>query len=104
MRYAVINGSGVVVQAIEWDGVASWPPPQGCTIQVYDYPQGPLVIGVAWNNGSPAAPPPGPLGLVIDQSDANNLPKIVRAVLLAAFSGNVAAARAAFLAAWNALP
>lgn len=29
MNYAVINSTGLVVNAIEWDGITPWTPPEG---------------------------------------------------------------------------
>ena len=29
MNYAIINPTGLVVNAVEWDGVTSWSPPAG---------------------------------------------------------------------------
>lgn len=32
-RYAVLDKDGLVVNVIEWDGLAKWSPPDGCTVQ-----------------------------------------------------------------------
>lgn len=30
-KYAVIDGNGLVVNLVDWDGVSAWAPPEGCT-------------------------------------------------------------------------
>ena len=35
-RYAVVDESGVVQNVIEWDGVAQWKPPEGCTVKPHE--------------------------------------------------------------------
>lgn len=35
-RYAVINSDGVVENVVEWDGVAPWQPPEGCTVKPHE--------------------------------------------------------------------
>lgn len=30
-RYAIVNGSNVVINVIKWDGISTWTPPAGCT-------------------------------------------------------------------------
>jgi len=35
-RYAVIGPDNVVQNVIEWDGVAKWNPPSGCTLKPHD--------------------------------------------------------------------
>ena len=35
-RYIVIDASGAVINAVEWDGVAEWSPPEGCTLEQHD--------------------------------------------------------------------
>lgn len=55
MQYAIIDGTGLVVNAIEWDGVTSWTPPAG-HIAI------PLIeggIGWTYANGT-FTPPPEP--------------------------------------------
>lgn len=32
-RYAVVDGSGNVVNIVEWDGVSAWAPPSGFTVR-----------------------------------------------------------------------
>ena len=31
MRYIIIDADGLITNACEWDGVAEWAPPEGCT-------------------------------------------------------------------------
>lgn len=31
MRYIIIDADGLITNAIEWDGVAEWAPPEGST-------------------------------------------------------------------------
>lgn len=38
MRYVIIQ-DGVVVNAIEWDGVSEWQPPEGCIASQSDTAQ-----------------------------------------------------------------
>ena len=30
-RYIIVSAEGVVLNACEWDGIADWSPPDGCT-------------------------------------------------------------------------
>ncbi len=59
MRYAVVDGSGNVVNLIEWDGVAQWAPPAGHTAEAD--PNGDAWIGGTWDGQAfSKAPPPPP--------------------------------------------
>ena len=31
MKYIIIDADGLITNAVEWDGVAEWSPPEGCT-------------------------------------------------------------------------
>ena len=31
MRYIIIDADGLITNAVEWDGVTEWAPPEGCT-------------------------------------------------------------------------
>ena len=56
MRYIIIDADGLITNAIEWDGVAEWAPPEGSTaVQVDDLGEigGTCIDGVY-------APPPTP--------------------------------------------
>ena len=56
MRYIIIDADGLITNAIEWDGVTEWAPPEGCTaVQVDDLGEtgGTCIDGVY-------APPPTP--------------------------------------------
>ena len=56
MNYAIIDGTGLVVNAIEWDGVTPWMPPA-------DHIALPLIEGgIGWTfaNGQ-FSPPPEPV-------------------------------------------
>jgi len=35
-RYAVIDADNVVQNVIEWDGIANWRPPSGCTLRLHN--------------------------------------------------------------------
>jgi hypothetical protein len=53
--YAIVDGSGLVINLVQWDGVAQWSPPAGC-LAVQD--DGTAVIGGTFAGGvfSPPAP------------------------------------------------
>ena len=56
MRYIIIDADGLITNAIEWDGVTEWAPPEGCTaVQIDDLGTigGTCIDGVY-------APPPTP--------------------------------------------
>jgi len=56
MNYAVINSEGLVVNTIEWDGIAPWTPPDGYTVE-------PLLeggIGWTFSEGEFLPPPVEP--------------------------------------------
>lgn len=59
--YAVVDGSGNVLNLVQWDGLADWAPPEGCTAQLAGAG---AAIGGTFSNGAftpPAAPaPPAP--------------------------------------------
>lgn len=104
-RYVIIK-TGKVVNVVDWDGVTPWSPPSdGSTVA----PHATAGIGWDWNNGTPTdpTPPPAPPPPPIDLSNADNLEKALKAVLLAAagMTGKTPAqAKSAFLTAWQALP
>lgn len=59
MNYAIVNNQSLVINIIEWDGIATWQPPAGCIAIATDQ------AGVGWGyvNGQftpPPEPPPGP--------------------------------------------
>ena len=59
MNYAIVNNQSLVINIIEWDGIAPWQPPAGCIAIATDQ------AGVGWGyvNGQftpPPEPPPGP--------------------------------------------
>jgi hypothetical protein len=56
MNYAMVQ-NGVVVNVIDWDGVASYTPPEGCELHAWE---GPINIGWAWVAGAPVDPSPSP--------------------------------------------
>jgi hypothetical protein len=56
-RYAIVNGSGVVVNTIQWNGTSAWTPPSGCSA-VQSNTAG---IGYTYSGGvftPPYSPPP----------------------------------------------
>lgn len=58
MTFAIVQ-NGVVVNTIEWDGVAQWTPPAGT--QAVQIPDGAYVgIGSTYANGTFSAPPQPP--------------------------------------------
>lgn len=46
-RYAVIDENGVVQNVIEWDGIAQWEPPKGCTLKPHEQ----VGRGDLWHEG-----------------------------------------------------
>lgn len=46
-RYAVIDEKGIVQNVIEWDGIANWKPPEGCTLKPHDQ----VGRGDIWHEG-----------------------------------------------------
>jgi hypothetical protein len=54
MRYAVIDSSQTVVNAIAWDGKSRWQPPSECVVV-----EMPETAGIGWTyvNGEFIAPP-----------------------------------------------
>lgn len=106
MRHAIIR-EGIVKNVCEWDGdIRKWSPPEGATVRAF--PTGKISPGWQWNNGAPIDPtPPPPVVLPIDKSDLDNIEKAIKAALLvcAAWNGKTPGqAKAAFKAAWDALP
>lgn len=104
-RYVIIKNN-VIINAVDWDGGASWRPPADC-IAVLHATAG---IGWNWNNGvptNPTPPPPlPPLPPPIDLSNIDNLEKSLKAAVSAAaiMSGSTPAqAKAAFKQAWDQL-
>lgn len=45
IAYAVIDGNGLIVNTILWDGNSGWTPPDGMTTQ----PIGDLPVGIGWS-------------------------------------------------------
>jgi hypothetical protein len=56
MNYAMVQ-DGVVVNIIDWDGVAPYTPPEGCKLHEWE---GPVSIGWLWVDGRPIDPTPPP--------------------------------------------
>jgi len=55
MNYAIIDLTGLVVNAIEWDGITPWTPPEGC--QAVPLTEG----GIGWSYiDGQFVPPPEP--------------------------------------------
>jgi hypothetical protein len=54
MRYAIIDAKGAVVNAIEWDGVTPWSPPEGHQA-VHDPSDN---VGPGWTHANGAFTPP----------------------------------------------
>ena len=63
MNYAMVQ-NGVVVNVIDWDGVAPYAPPEGCELYVWE---GPVSIGWAWVDGAPVDPNPPPEPVVMPE-------------------------------------
>lgn len=105
MRYALIFNN-LIENIVEWDGASPSALPPG---RIMASAQDIFVsIGWIWNNGSPLNPNPlPPLDPAVDFSNADNQAKALKAVLLAAgaMAGKTPAqSKAAFTAAWQALP
>jgi len=58
MKYIIIDADGLITNAVEWDGVAEWSPPEGCTAIESEAgsPGDSYIDGVV----IPAPPPPVP--------------------------------------------
>jgi hypothetical protein len=56
MNYVMVQDD-VVVNIIDWDGVAPYTPPEGCELHAWE---GPVNIGWAWVGGAPVDPNPPP--------------------------------------------
>jgi hypothetical protein len=54
MNYAMVQ-DGVIVNVIDWDGVTSYTPPEGCELHQWDSQ---MSVGWAWVDGAPVEPPP----------------------------------------------
>lgn len=55
--YAVVNNeTGLIVNAVAWDGVSDWAPPAGHTA----YRAWPVYIGWLWIDGDQVDPNPAP--------------------------------------------
>lgn len=53
--WAVVNDeTNVIVNAVVWDGVSNWAPPEGHSV----YQASPVYIGWYWNNGEQVETPP----------------------------------------------
>ncbi|MGE5501867.1 MAG: hypothetical protein ACM3W4_08065 [Ignavibacteriales bacterium] len=48
-RYALVDGDGLVVNVVEWDGVSDWSPPEGLTCMEADE-----AVSVGWTRQSGA--------------------------------------------------
>jgi hypothetical protein len=57
MNYAIINNTGLVINAIEWDGISPWQPPAKCTAVAT------TEAGIGWGyvNGQFTPPPASPV-------------------------------------------
>jgi len=107
--YAVV-ANNVIVNLVEWDGVSASSLPTGQT----QFPTNGVAcsIGWTWNNGSPVNPNPPPVVVVTqqqaDMSVIDNHAPAIQALMLAVAAANptltASQLRAAFAAAWKALP
>jgi hypothetical protein len=112
-QYAVV-ANNVVVNLVEWDGVSAWSPPAGTTASPTS--GAPVSIGWLWNAGVPTDPNPPPAVVVtqtqqaapVDMSVIDNHAPAIQALMLAVAAANptltATQLRAAFAAAWKALP
>lgn len=62
MRHVVVDVSGNIVNAVEWDGTAAWSPPAGSTT----VQSATMNIGGTYISGvyTPPPTPPSPMGAV----------------------------------------
>lgn len=62
MRYLIVDGNGIVINAVDWDGISEWSPPQGCQAIMNDQSnaQDIFTMGDSWDGNSfqHAMPPP----------------------------------------------
>lgn len=104
MRYAVILNN-VVINLVEWDGVAPWSGPVGAIVA----PAAATTVDInwPWNNGAPVNPNPPPVpSTPIDMSMLDNQPAQLRALALAIAALTnltVPQLRVAFAASWKQL-
>ena len=70
MRYIIIDADGLITNAIEWDGVTEWAPPEGCTAVQVDEDGtigGTCIDGVYAPPPTPPTPEPVPVAPTFEE-------------------------------------